>query len=315
VKTVLTNSPEEAARFIKKGGIAAFPTETVYGLGANVFNGHAIEKIFTAKKRPPDNPLIAHVRNLEQIALLTSEIGGIAKKLIDEFFPGPLTIVLPKAAKVPRIATAGLETIGVRMPRNVLAQELLKSCETPLVAPSANLSGKPSPTTWKAVYEDLDSRIECILKGKTTEIGIESTVVDCTDKIPLILRAGVVTFEELQKVVPEIEIYNSIKTEKKPKSPGLKHKHYAPEAKVILVDLEENPICDVENSAFIGLQKPLTNLDFVKICESLDEYARSIYEFFRTCDRQKIETIYCQKISETGIGAAIIDRVRRAAKN
>jgi len=234
MKTILTTSPAEAAGFIKRGGIVAFPTETVYGLGANVFDAKAVAKIFEAKQRPNDNPLIAHVGSLEQINLLVSEITPNARKFIEAFFPAPLTLVLPKAGKVPLIATANLETIGVRMPRNELAQMFLKNCETPLVAPSANLSGRPSPTTWRAVYEDLNERIDCILQGETTEIGLESTVVDCTSRIPLILRSGAITLEDLQKQVPETRIYKARKNETA-RSPGLKHRHYSPRAKIVLI--------------------------------------------------------------------------------
>ena len=200
MKTILTTSPVEAAEFIRRGGTVAFPTETVYGLGANVFDEKAIEKIFAAKQRPNDNPLIAHVGNLEQIELLVSEITDSAAKFIEAFFPAPLTLVLPKAESVPLSATANLETIGVRMPVNDTAQEFLRACGVPLVAPSANLSGKPSPTTWQAVYEDLNDRIDCILQGEPTRIGLESTVVDCTSEVPLVLRSGAVTLENLQKV-------------------------------------------------------------------------------------------------------------------
>ncbi len=163
--TVLTTNPETAAEFIRKGGIVAFPTETVYGLGANVFDAPSVARIFEAKMRPPDNPLIAHVGNFEQIKLLVKEITPSAQKFIDAFFPAPLTLVLPKADAVPPTATAGLDTIGVRMPKNELAREFLRACGVPVVAPSANLSGKPSPTGWPAVFEDLDGRIDCILQG------------------------------------------------------------------------------------------------------------------------------------------------------
>ena len=253
MKTVLTESPIEAAGFIKKGGIVAFPTETVYGLGANVFDEMAVAKIFEAKQRPNDNPLIAHVGDLEQIESLVKEITPNARKFIEAFFPAPLTLVLPKAEKVPLIATANLETIGVRMPRNKTAREFLKYCETPVVAPSANLSGRPSPTDWQAVYEDLNSRIDCILQSEMTEIGLESTVVDCTTEIPLVLRSGAITLEQLQEIIPETQIYKLQKNET-PKSPGLKHRHYSPQAKVVLV---ENGMWKVESSeaAFIGLNK------------------------------------------------------------
>ena len=314
MQTVLTESPKEAAEFIKKGGIVAFPTETVYGLGADVFDEKAIEKIFVAKQRPNDNPLIAHVGSLTQIELLTSEVTGPARKFIKAFFPAPLTLVLPKAERVPLIATAGLETIGVRMPRNELAQEFLRRCGTPVVAPSANLSGKPSPTTWQAVFEDLQGIIDCILQGEMTEIGLESTVVDCTSDVPMILRAGAVTLEDLQRQVPETRLYKSERNEK-PKSPGLKHRHYSPQAKVRLVQSSKFKVQSSNRSAFIGLNYPLMSFELIKICSSAEEYAHEIFAFFRECDARKIETIYCETVEEKGIGLALMDRLKRAAED
>ena len=314
MKTILTKSPLKAAEFIRHGGIVAFPTETVYGLGADVFSEKAIAKIFEAKRRPNDNPLIAHVGAIEQIKLLASEINEPARRFIEIFFPAPLTLVLPKAEKIPLIATAGLETIGVRMPKNELAREFLMACETPVVAPSANLSGRPSPTTWQAVYEDLESRIDCILQGEMTEIGLESTVVDCTAEVPLVLRAGAISLEDLQKVVPETRLYR-IKTNEAAKSPGLRHKHYAPRAKVELVPNSKFHIPDAKKAAFIGTDEPAGNFELVKICASAEEYARAVFDFFRLCDRESIEIVYCQIVPETGIGLALMDRLRRASEN
>ena len=313
MQTVITNSPIEAAEFIKRGGIVAFPTETVYGLGANVFDGNAIAKIFAAKQRPNDNPLIAHVGSVEQIKILVKEITPNARKFIEAFFPAPLTLVLPKAENVPLIATANLDTIGVRMPRNSLAQEFLQSCETPLVAPSANLSGKPSPTDWRAVYEDLNTRIDCILQGAATEIGLESTVVDCTSAVPLILRSGAISLEDLRLIIPETELYQ-IKKDEIVRSPGLKHRHYSPLAKVRLVSDSRLQISNSRLSAFIGVNEPEIEFDLIKICGSVEEYAREVFAFFRECDRRNIGTIYCQIVEETGIGAALMDRLRRASE-
>lgn len=318
MQTVLTKSPIEAAEFIKQGGIAAFPTETVYGLGADIFNETAIAKIFEAKQRPADNPFIAHIGDLEQISLIAGEIPAHAQKFIEEFFPGPLTIVLQKSPPVPAIATAGLSTIGVRMPRNELARQFLKACGTPVAAPSANISGRPSPTSWQAVFEDLDSRIDCILQGEPTEIGLESTVVDCSGDVPILLRMGSVSLKMLRRIVPETRIYQPVLDET-PRSPGLKHKHYAPNAQVVLMDFESEisdlkfEISDREFKAFIGQNKPERKFELVKICGSIDEYAASFFEFFRECDRRKVDTIYCQTVDETGIGAALMDRLRRAA--
>ncbi len=313
MKTVLTKSPFEAAEFIGRGGVSAFPTETVYGLGANVFDENAIAKIFEAKQRPNDNPLIAHVGNLAQIKVLVKEITPNAQKFIEAFFPAPLTIVLPKAEKVPFIATANLQTIGVRMPQNKIAQEFLKYCETPVVAPSANLSGKPSPTNWQAVYEDLNGKIDCILQGEMTEIGLESTVVDCTSEIPLLLRFGAVTLEQLQKIIPATRIYQLQKDET-PKSPGLKHKHYSPAAKVLLVESGKWKV-ESGKTAFIGLNQPDEKFNLIKICASVEEYAHEVFAFFRECDAKNIEMIYCQTVAEKGIGLALTDRLRRAAES
>jgi L-threonylcarbamoyladenylate synthase len=308
MKTILTDEALEAAQVIRRGGLVAFPTETVYGLGADVFNADAVGRIFEAKMRPADNPLIAHVGNLKQIARLVRSITPTAQKLIEAFFPSPLTIVLPKSENVPAIATAGLDTIGVRMPRHRLAREFLVACETPVVAPSANISGRPSPTTWRAVFEDLDGRIDCILKGDATEIGLESTVVDCTGLTPLLLRAGAVSLEDLQIVAPETRVYVPAGDEAV-RSPGLKHKHYAPKARVV-IGVEND---SAERAAFIGLNRPVGNFEFTKICHDVENYAHEIFAFFRECDRSNIESIVCEAVEEHGIGRALMDRLRRAA--
>lgn len=331
VKTVVTNSPTEAAEFIKRGGVVAFPTETVYGLGANVLDAEAVSKIFEAKRRPADNPLIAHVANLEQIGELAPDVNKNARKFIDRFFPGPLTLVLPKSDSVPLIATAGLETIGVRMPRHELARRFLNACGVPVAAPSANLSGKPSPTTWQAVLEDLDGRIDCILQGEATEIGLESTVVDCTAEVPVLLRQGAIWLAELQAVVPETVVYEPVAIDA-PRSPGLKHKHYSPRATVVLVSTGNDsargsvsssrseklrslslPVL-TPSAAFIGISDVAETFAIKLICNTVNEYAHSLFEFFRECDRAAIQTIYCEKVPETGIGAALMDRLRRAAE-
>lgn len=311
LKTFLTSSPQRAAEFIKLGGIVAFPTETVYGLGANVFNARAIEKIFLAKRRPADNPLIAHVADLEQITSLVSSITPVAEKFIAALFPAPLTLVLPKNERVPLAASAGLNTIGVRMPNHALALEFLKECGVPLVAPSANLSGKPSPTTWQAVYDDLNERIEAILQGEQTFIGLESTVVDCTLETPLVLRVGAVTIEELQKIVPETRLAAK-DSAKAARSPGLRYQHYAPNAKVILVN-SLNDIISTGNAAFIGLESPMQNFKLQKICSSIEDYAHSLFAFFRAADEQNVDVIFCQIVEELNIGLALMDRLNRAA--
>ena len=226
MKTELTESVLIAADFIRAGEVVAFPTETVYGLGASVFDETAIARIFAAKGRPGDNPLIAHIAAVEQLELLAREIPPAARLLIDNFFPGPLTVILPKRDEVPLLATGGLATIGVRMPDHPLAHQFLQACGVPLVAPSANISGRPSPTTWQAVYQDLNGRIACILCGEPTRVGLESTVVDCTAVMPVVLRAGAITIEQLRTVIPGISLADH-RESAVPKSPGMKYRHYS----------------------------------------------------------------------------------------
>jgi L-threonylcarbamoyladenylate synthase len=310
VKTVVTESIDEAASFIKRGGICAFATETVYGLGANILDEKAVAKIFEAKGRPADNPLIVHISTVDQIDELAAGVTPTAQAFVDAFFPGPITIVLQKADHIPLLATAGLDTIGIRMPRFDLARRFISGCGVPLAAPSANLSGRPSPTTWQAVLEDLDGRIDCILQGEPAEIGLESTVVDCTGNVPLVLRPGAVSLEELQTVVPETRI-ETASSDQSPRSPGMRHQHYAPKAVVNIVD----PEFEISNfkSAFIGLNQPSGDFAIERICASVDEYARELFEFFRECDRRSIEVIYCERVENKGIGAAVMDRITRAA--
>jgi L-threonylcarbamoyladenylate synthase len=309
VETLLTNSPEQAAAFIRRGGLAAFPTETVYGLGANIFNQSALARIFEAKGRPADNPLIAHVANAGQVDLLTSDLTPSARILLDTFAPGPITVVVRKSAEVPLMATAGLDTIGIRIPRLPIAREFLKACGVPVAAPSANLSGRPSPTRWRAVMDDLNGRIDCILQGAEAEIGLESTVVDCTGESPVVLRAGSVSLEQIREVIPNVSQFSASDTESF-RSPGMKYRHYSPRARVVL-DL---PTSTDASSGFIGLRTPSSGeFGHATICGDVSEYARSLYEFFRECDRLGIQTIYCEPVSEDGIGMALMDRIRRAA--
>jgi L-threonylcarbamoyladenylate synthase len=310
--TKITQSVDVAARYIFSGEIVAFPTETVYGLGANVFDQDAIEKIFIAKGRPTDNPLIAHIGSLSQLDLLTNAIPPAAAKLIDGFFPGPLTIVLPKRDDVPNIATAGLDTIGVRMPLHQLALQFIRACRFPLVAPSANLSGKPSPTTWQAVKADLDGRIACILKGDPTDVGLESTVVDCTGGDPIVLRAGAITLEQLQEVISATRLATPLANSPL-RSPGLKYKHYAPHAQVVIVT-EVSAVSPTNEAAFVGLHQPQSVFQRVQVCADVAEYAQKLFQFFRDCDEARVRVIYCEAVSETGLGLALMDRIRRAAQ-
>jgi L-threonylcarbamoyladenylate synthase len=312
MKTVVTISPDEAAEFIKTGGLAAFPTETVYGLGANVFEEAAVLKIFKAKGRPSDNPLIVHIADLAQIEQLAAKLPPVALNFIEKFFPGPLTLVLEKSRRVTPAATAGLNTVGIRMPRSDIAKRFLGACGVPVAAPSANLSGRPSPTDWNAVYDDLNGRIDCILKGEVTEIGLESTVVDCTGEFPVVLRPGSISLEQLKKIAADTQEYQTAASEP-PRSPGMRHAHYSPAAQVKIVEpADAEPS---ERSAFIGLTRPRGHFKLMKICAGVDEYAHSLFMFFRECDRHGVQTIHCEAVSDEGIGTAVMDRLRRAAES
>lgn len=311
MRTVITTSYRTAAEYISNNEIAAFPTETVYGLGANAFESSAVKKIFAAKGRPSDNPLIVHVAEVDQIPSVTASVPRYAEKLIEEFFPGPLTLVLPKNKKISSIVTAGLSSVGVRIPNHSIANKFLKECGVPVAAPSANISGSPSPTTWQAVKNDLNGRIPCILKGDPSRVGVESTVVDCTGNVPVILRAGGVTLEELRTIIPATRLQKhqgSIL-----KSPGIKYRHYSPLAYVFIVSGMKETI-PLNSSAYIGLKNIRKNhFGLKKICRTEEEYARSLFHFFRECDKNDIETIYCESVSEDGIGLAIMDRIRKAS--
>ena len=228
----------EASEIIKCGGTVVFPTETVYGLGANALNEDAVKKIFIAKGRPQDNPLIVHVAD-KDISSYVKEVPEVAQKLINEFWPGPLTVILEKKDIIPDVTSANLGSIGIRMPNNEVALELIKEAKVPIAAPSANISGRPSPTDVKRCVEDLDGRVDYILGGEISDVGVESTIVDCTVNPPLVLRPGGITLEMLKSICNEIELDMGLleKNNKNlcPKAPGMKYKHYAPKAKVKII--------------------------------------------------------------------------------
>jgi len=311
--TVLTESPEVAAEFVRHGELAAFPSETVYGLGADIFNRNALQKIFNAKQRPADNPLIAHISSIGELELLAADVNTNATKLIERFFPGPLTIVFPRKSTVPDSASAGLSTIGIRMPRHPIAQAFLKAAGGPVAAPSANISGRPSPTTWEAVHEDLNSRIACILKGGPSEVGIESTVIDCSTEIPVLLRPGAVTFEQLLEIVPSVRLL-SRGDPTAARSPGTMHRHYSPIAKVIVIG--RAPSVVPPSSAFIGLTLPPIHDSFevLRVVDSVPQYAHTLFDFFRECDLNGIVRIYCERVPSVGLGRGLMDRLNRAAE-
>lgn len=318
-----------AAKIIKIGRLVAFPTETVYGLGANALDSKAIRKIFDAKDRPSDNPLIIHIADVADLGILSDHIPKMAFDLIDKFWPGPLTLVLKKSKFVPKIATGGLDTVAIRMPKNKIAQELIAQSGVPIAAPSANIAGRPSPTIPQHVIEDLSGRISAIIDGGPTKIGIESTVVDLSRKTPMLLRPGGVTIEQLQKVLGKITIHPIIygkKTKSAHRSPGMKYRHYSPQAKIILV---EGPKAKTSKKisqllqhykkqglrvGILSTEHNYTKSDMTRfIGDRPDKIATNLFKSFREFDAKKIEIILAQGISHKGLGLGIMNRLGKAA--
>lgn len=315
-KQLSTNDLAVAAAILRGGGLVAFPTETVFGLGADATSPDAISRIFKAKGRPSDNPLIVHLAEFDQLNEVCEGVTPIAEKLLQRFAPGPLTVVLPKKPCICSAATANLSSVAVRFPSHPTARSLLKQVALPIAAPSANRSGSPSATTWQSVLRDLDGRIDAIVCDEACALGLESTVVDCTDNdTPILLRSGHVTLEDLQTVVPNIRTLGSLTSVAMANSPGLRHRHYQPRARVRLCEsMVELADDEKPRSAYIGLgSDSLTELGLVQLCTSVEDYAMNLYEFFRRCDASGMEIIWCQRVPERGVGLALMDRLYRAS--
>ncbi|QDV24277.1 L-threonylcarbamoyladenylate synthase [Aureliella helgolandensis] len=310
-----------AAAILRDGGLVAFPTETVYGLGADATNQAAIQRLFLAKGRPSDNPLIVHLAAVRDWRMAASELTESAKQLLAAFSPGPLTTVLPKSPKIVSSVTGGLNTVGIRIPFAPLALELIAATNLPIAAPSANLSGRPSCTTWQAVLEDLDGRIDAVLAGPPCGIGLESSVVDCTSQHPILLRAGGISLTQLQQVIAEARALPTTSDAAGIglASPGLRHPHYQPTARVILVgedalaELPQQP--SPAESAYCGLTPPPddSTLAYIQLYPSVEDYARGYYEFLRETDRRHLRTAFVELVSPTEIGGALRDRQQRSA--
>lgn len=324
---------EEAVFWLHKGFPVAFPTETVYGLGASVWDDESIGKIFRAKGRPADNPLIVHVTSLEMAASVVSEIGSQAQELMEKFWPGPLTLVLPKKSELPLSVTAGLPSVGLRMPNHQIAIALIEKFGLPLAAPSANASGRPSPTRAEHVLADLKGKIPLIIDGGQAIGGVESTVLDLTSQPPLILRPGAVTYEMLLPYLPDLIDASQIKDREKPKSPGLKYVHYSPKATVGLYCGKESDVCGAmtKDLARFKAQGQKTALIITSLScpleadiifdlrrsseqEMLKETARHLFEYFRMADSEGVDRILLQGVIEKDLGRALMNRMRKAAK-
>ncbi|WP_406686064.1 L-threonylcarbamoyladenylate synthase [Rossellomorea vietnamensis] len=318
----------DAAKILQQDEVVAFPTETVYGLGANATSDTAVEKIFKAKGRPSDNPLIVHISNKEQLEGLVEEIPSDASTLIDAYWPGPLTIIFKNKENVfSERVTAGLDTVGIRMPDHPVALSIIEAAGLPIAAPSANRSGKPSPTTAQHVIDDLEGRIAGVVDGGETGVGVESTVVDCTGEIPVILRPGGITKEQLEEVVGKVEVDPSLKEGKgAPKSPGMKYTHYAPDAPVYLVDGTKEDVQRLvdEKKAEglkVGVLTTEERMDWYQADlilsagrrDDLKTVAQHLYDTLRAFNRSNVDIIFAEMFPEEGVGLAIMNRLQKAA--
>ena len=323
----------EAAALIRAGELVAFPTETVYGLGADGLNREAGAKIFQAKGRPGDNPLILHISALDQIApLIACELSPIAKKMADAFWPGPLTMIFPKSARVPENVSAGLSTVAIRFPAHPDAQRLIAAAETPIAAPSANRSGKPSPTTANHVFEDMDGRIPLILDGGECLVGVESTVVDMTGPVPHILRPGGITAEQIAQVAGASEVDSAVMRPlaegEKPRSPGMAHRHYAPNGQLtvftgdsdrVIQRIQSEYDCAKANGShplILSMEAHVASYGDRRI-ESLgaDETAMAhrLFALLRDADHMEADVLFAEGVEAKGVGLAVMNRLGRAA--
>ena len=341
----------EAAEILKQGGLVAFPTETVYGLGGNGLDKEAAKKIYAAKGRPSDNPLILHVSSIEEVIPLVKALPEKAKKLMEAFWPGPLTLVLPKSDIVPKESTGGLETVALRSPENALTLALIRACGFPIAGPSANLSGRPSPTEASHVLEDLGGRIEGILEDGAVGIGVESTIVDLSEDFPTLLRPGAITIEDLEAVLGEKVAIDPTLLGKSmaegftPKAPGMKYRHYAPKAEMLLFkkkEEEEDGLRsgqeDIAKSILSYGEKEFSVSPEKKIWVLCGEDTASLYEgdgrftvkilgrreeplsmthnlfrLLRQADEEGVELILGECYSEEGVGFALMNRLKKAA--
>ncbi len=318
---------QKAGEIIRKGGLVAFPTETVYGLGANALDRKAVRKIFEVKGRHFDNPLIVHISDLEDLSKLAKDIPSEAIVLVKKFWPGPLTLILKKTKVVPNATTANLDTVAIRMPKDKIALELIRASGVPIAAPSANLSGRPSPTTAQHVLEDFDDKIDLILDGGPTKIGLESTVLDLTTTSPLILRPGGLSLEKIRSVLKNVELHPSLLGEKfagEVRSPGMKYRHYAPRARLILVRRgmdrmiekfkgEGKRVGILITSENKGKFKDADVTLVVGSKNNLEQIARNLFRVLRQFDLLNVDVILSETFPKKGLGLAIMNRLKKAS--
>ena len=317
---------KKCSEFIKNGELVIFPTETVYGIGADGLNSNAINDIFKAKGRKNDNPLILHVSSLDMIKRIAKNINEIELKLINDFFPGPLTIIFEKKECVPYEATGGLETVGIRMPSNIISNKLIEYSNTPIAAPSANVSGKPSGTNIKDIIDELGPKVSGIIDGGESNIGVESTVIRVTDNKIHILRPGYITKEMLEpyaEVIIDKHILGDIKENEKVLSPGMKYKHYAPNTKCVMVySKDKNKLIDkikeLETDNTLVICNEFNKSYFkrsISYGTSLEEIAHNIFKLLREVDNYKVDLVIIEGVESTGLGLAIMNRLIRACSH
>lgn len=336
-KTVFTVQEEEALKeagqIIRDGGLVAFPTETVYGLGGDGLNKESSRKIYAAKGRPSDNPLIIHIANMEALPYIVEEVTPEAVKIAEAFWPGPLTMILKKSANVPEETTGGLQTVAVRMPSNAVACKLIEYSGGYIAAPSANLSGRPSPTVAKYVIEDMDGRIDMIIDGGEVGIGLESTIIDLTVNPPQILRPGYITTEMLNKVLGQVDVDVTIlsdTTGQAPKAPGMKYRHYAPQGELTIVAGEAKQVVEYINHRTDSLMAEGKKVGVIASEENKADYraqiiksagnredeaaiAHNLYRILREFDDEGTEVIFSESFAEGTLGQAIMNRLLKAA--
>lgn len=326
---------ELAARILQSKGLVAFPTETVYGLGADALDEQASAKIYKAKGRPSDNPLIVHIASIESLSELSDDVPAIAYKLAEKYWPGPLTMIMRKSKRVPFGTTGGLNTVAIRMPCNKIALQLIKQSGVYIAAPSANTSGRPSPTKAEHVIEDLNGKIDMIIDGGSVGIGLESTIIDLTSAVPTILRPGFITKEMLEETISEVEVDHAILSKNidknlHPKAPGMKYKHYAPNADLRIVEGQSSHVVSKINMLVEEKQREgfkvaviatdetysMYHADFVRTIGSRNDKSRigrELYSVLRECDQEKVDFIYSEGFSESDFGQAIMNRLLKAA--
>ena len=324
------NEIKKHAKLIKEGNTVIFPTETVYGLGANALNENAVKKIYEAKGRPSDNPLIVHICDKEEVYNLAEDISEKAKTVMDNFWPGPITIVLNKKDIVPKTTSGGLETVAIRMPSNKIAQAIIRESGVPIAAPSANISGRPSPTKGDHVKEEMDGRVGGIILGGDCNFGLESTVLDMTEEIPMILRPGSITKEELEKLIGHVNLDPSLEKKednKKAKAPGMKYTHYSPNADVYIVSGDEQSVVEKINNMYkenmnnnlktgvMCINKNIHKYEGLAIGlgNSLEEVGSNLFSALIEMDKHNIDIIYSEEFPNSGVGRAIMNRLLKSA--